>query len=502
MYHFTQTITNRSGDALSGYFVRLIDPDTLAVVTLAADNSGTPIITVSGVADMALTDDDGIASLYVEAGDYHLDIYAQNATTFIKRISDVPMRAGETGAQGIQGIPGTATAASTLIATRAALVSGNGSQTIFESQAPTGQTSSGSGGSGEDAVKFAVVTGTGKVNDGGIYYDNGLGIGWNISTAYTPINALLPSMSLRIESKFRQNSSGILGSEYHLPAHYPVGGGGVEWRNTYFMPHYYADRDSAEFAHSDIANTYTFSDGRQRLRKQIAYLSGGGASEVFSPTSGQPYTLNFELNGAAFLYQRNAAGDADLPHCYFDSRDIRRQSSGSYTSGASPATGVNANGFFDETLDSAPKAGGGARYYLPNAAVTGDWDGDKIEAFSVSGTYVTSFRRNTHASGKTIRWQEGNGDNGTALVNQFIAAGNFTYGTRASDGAFVVSNPGSGPGGFDRPVLIIYPSVSGNPNVIAMPMLQSFADDAAAATGGIPVGGIYRTSGALKVRLT
>lgn len=29
-----------------------------------------------------------------------------------------------------------------------------------------------------------------------------------------------------------------------------------------------------------------------------------------------------------------------------------------------------------------------------------------------------------------------------------------------------------------------------------------FADDAAAALGGIPVGGIYRTSNALKVRVT
>ena len=30
---------------------------------------------------------------------------------------------------------------------------------------------------------------------------------------------------------------------------------------------------------------------------------------------------------------------------------------------------------------------------------------------------------------------------------------------------------------------------------------MSFADDAAAATGGIPLGGVYHTSGALKIRI-
>jgi len=29
-----------------------------------------------------------------------------------------------------------------------------------------------------------------------------------------------------------------------------------------------------------------------------------------------------------------------------------------------------------------------------------------------------------------------------------------------------------------------------------------FADDAAAATGGVPLGGIYRTSGDMKIRIT
>jgi len=34
-----------------------------------------------------------------------------------------------------------------------------------------------------------------------------------------------------------------------------------------------------------------------------------------------------------------------------------------------------------------------------------------------------------------------------------------------------------------------------------MPELKTYADDAAAATGGIPLGGVYHTSGALKIRI-
>lgn len=38
--------------------------------------------------------------------------------------------------------------------------------------------------------------------------------------------------------------------------------------------------------------------------------------------------------------------------------------------------------------------------------------------------------------------------------------------------------------------------------VLGMPALGSYADDAAAATGGVPVGGLYRTASAVKVRVS
>jgi hypothetical protein len=102
MFHFFEAITNTKGDSLVGYFGRLTDPVTGDVITISADDGGTPIITVSGYANMSKTDDDGNMSLYVAPGTYHLNIYAPDAVTFIKRVDNV----GMTSTQGIQGIQG------------------------------------------------------------------------------------------------------------------------------------------------------------------------------------------------------------------------------------------------------------------------------------------------------------------------------------------------------------------------------------------------------------
>lgn len=108
MHHFFEAITNRSGDSMIGYFGRVVDPATLATVTIASDNNGTPIFTVSGVENMAKTDENGNISLYVAPGTYHLDIYQPDATTFIMRVPNVAMNSskGDQGDIGPVGPPG------------------------------------------------------------------------------------------------------------------------------------------------------------------------------------------------------------------------------------------------------------------------------------------------------------------------------------------------------------------------------------------------------------
>jgi hypothetical protein len=106
MFHFFDAITNTKGDAQIGYFVQAIDTTALTAVTIYADANSTPIVSASGVANMAKVDGDGNASFWVIPGTYHLDIYATDSTTFVKRISSIPMLYGPQGDPGPQGPAG------------------------------------------------------------------------------------------------------------------------------------------------------------------------------------------------------------------------------------------------------------------------------------------------------------------------------------------------------------------------------------------------------------
>lgn len=108
--HFFDTLTNTSGDSLIGYFARVIDPATGNVEPIYSDINGTPVSVVSGVANMAKTDDFGNISLYVDPGTYNLDIYAPDAVTFRFRVPNVAMNSskGDKGDQGDTGAPGPA----------------------------------------------------------------------------------------------------------------------------------------------------------------------------------------------------------------------------------------------------------------------------------------------------------------------------------------------------------------------------------------------------------
>src|SRR5690349_809415 len=120
MYHFFEAITNTKGDSLVGYFCRALDITTGDVITMSADDSGTPIETVSGVANMCKTDPAGMAFFYVAFGAYNLDIYAPDAATFIRRIPNIDMGAATALSQSAST---TAVAAATTATTQAGLAS-------------------------------------------------------------------------------------------------------------------------------------------------------------------------------------------------------------------------------------------------------------------------------------------------------------------------------------------------------------------------------------------
>lgn len=91
MYHLVGNFQNKSGDALAGYFVKLKDAGG-AYVTLYSDTSLTPIATVSGITNTAVTDATGLYDLYVAEGSYDVEFYDKsNSALLLSRTPSVPM---------------------------------------------------------------------------------------------------------------------------------------------------------------------------------------------------------------------------------------------------------------------------------------------------------------------------------------------------------------------------------------------------------------------------
>jgi hypothetical protein len=89
MFKYTNAFTNRSGDSLPGYFARLYDSGGNQV-SIYADASETPISTVSGVANAALSDENGMFRWYCANGTYDIRFYDAN-DVFVSVETGVPM---------------------------------------------------------------------------------------------------------------------------------------------------------------------------------------------------------------------------------------------------------------------------------------------------------------------------------------------------------------------------------------------------------------------------
>lgn len=105
LFKYYDALTNASGDSLVGYALRLFDSNG-AAVPLFADESMTPIISVSGKADTAISDDDGMIRFYVESGTYDIRKFDPNdafigpteiAVPMIRGLNEVEL-AGDDGA--------------------------------------------------------------------------------------------------------------------------------------------------------------------------------------------------------------------------------------------------------------------------------------------------------------------------------------------------------------------------------------------------------------------
>lgn len=93
MFHLVDNLQDKSGNALAGYYVKLKVPGG-AYATLYADTSRTPILSVSGVANTAVTDANGRYDLYVDDGTYDVEFFDKNdINQRILTVSSVPLLA-------------------------------------------------------------------------------------------------------------------------------------------------------------------------------------------------------------------------------------------------------------------------------------------------------------------------------------------------------------------------------------------------------------------------
>lgn len=113
MFHYFNTLTNTNGDSLVDYRVRALVNGV--VQTIYGDENGTPIASLSGIANTALTDAEGNYSFYILDGTYDLQ-FLDGSGTPLKTIANVPMiGVGGTVATSLEALKATPVASDQML---------------------------------------------------------------------------------------------------------------------------------------------------------------------------------------------------------------------------------------------------------------------------------------------------------------------------------------------------------------------------------------------------
>jgi hypothetical protein len=75
MFHWFGVVQNTRGDVLPGWQVGVVELNSQTVVPIFSDESGTPIVSVSGVANRAVADENGNYDFFIPSGTYSLNFY-------------------------------------------------------------------------------------------------------------------------------------------------------------------------------------------------------------------------------------------------------------------------------------------------------------------------------------------------------------------------------------------------------------------------------------------
>jgi hypothetical protein len=122
MFHYFGRIEDKRGNALPGWFAECVqNADLSTVVPIFADESSTPIVSVSGVANRAKADAEGNFDFFVPDGNYGLKYYDANGTYTGKSQRYIPMYGADNGSTAAAAAEAAAESAAAAEASAAAI---------------------------------------------------------------------------------------------------------------------------------------------------------------------------------------------------------------------------------------------------------------------------------------------------------------------------------------------------------------------------------------------
>lgn len=464
MYHYYNAITNTRGDSLPGYFVRAVNVSDNSVAPIFSDDSGTPVSVVSGVVNMALTDTDGNVSFYVASGNYHVDIYAGDQTTFIKRVPNVPMTLAN-----VANALGTST-----------------------TTAPS-----------QKAVSDALVAKADAAAFDGLALSSGAGsVGFSTGSTYT---AGTVGAKLKAAADVTQQNSfsfSLTAPTGDTAAQTFMNGGATAYdlySPTIPAGYYYgatiravADlRAGSTVQHMSAIDAYAVTrvaNGTAPNEKNVVGLFSYALTAVNNSAAWAINTVcNDNLtNGAATLSGRRCIGwEADFE---VNGSSII-QGAALIIQGAGTPANANAVQVSASTTTVAKWTNG----FIVDDASTAN--GFQIGASALSGSNIAGIPC-------LFSYRNGSGTRHQMRLQASNAAFNVT-GTENPDGMYLLTGNGNvyiGATGSSTDVNINYLPKGNGQVIIPIGNIRNFANDAAAATGGVPVGGIYRNGSVLMVR--
>lgn len=224
MYHYVNNLQTRAGDALVGYYVKLKDSNG-NYATLYADENSTPIISVSGVANAAKTDEEGMYDLWVADSIYDVEFFdTDELTTLVRRLPGVPLFGLDFYADALEAVQNAEDAAEDAegFATAAQGSATTASVAAAQAEASATEAETAAAASNTDGIYPNEPTGRAAVGDGEYFWvpsTNGQTLYRRVDAGSSTQGPTIPSLGItgpRQYIKCTASTSGHSNNDYSI----------------------------------------------------------------------------------------------------------------------------------------------------------------------------------------------------------------------------------------------------------------------------------------------